>query len=472
MQAGEGAVNSHLVRQSFFQSWRICKAMKERNLETKMSIKMKVTLRTLESITPYEKNPRLNDSAVDAVAASLEQFGFRQPIVVDGDGVIICGHTRYKAAQKLGLEKVLVHVAKDLSPEQARAYRLADNKSAELADWDFEILPIEISELQEAGFDIGELGFSEKELTQLLDSASLQMGMTDPDAVPELPDQAASKPGEIYQLGNHRLMCGDSSSAPDVEKLMAGKLADLVFQDLPYGVSVEPRSKNAIAAGLSSFPDEGSGKSADKKLRAKDRPIQNDQITGDEFDKILTGWFKNTAAILKPGRSFYCFGGYANLENYPEPMKAAGLKFAQAIVWNKMHPVIGRKDFMGAFELIFYGWRTGKAHRFFGPNNATDLWEIKKVPSQKMQHLTEKPVSLSVRAIQFSSKPGEIVADLFGGSGSTLIGCEQTGRRCYTMEIDELYCDVIRQRWAEFVHGENCDWQKLTPVITASTKAN
>ena len=433
---------------------------------------MKITLKSIEKITPYENNPRLNDCAVDAVAKSLEQFGWRQPIVVDADGIIICGHTRYKAAVKLGLSKVPVHVAEDLSPDQAKAYRLADNKSAELADWNFEILPIEISELQDSGFDIGLLGFSEKELTQLLDSASLQMGMTDPDAVPELPDKAASVRGEIYQLGNHRLMCGDSSNSDDVRKLMNDKLADLIFEDPPYGVQLEPRSKNGIAAGLSSFPDDSGKKSADKKLRAKDRPIQNDQVTGEDFDKLLASWFENSAMILKPGRSFYICGGYANLENYPTPMKSAGLKFAQAIVWHKMHPVMGRKDFMGAFELIFYGWRTGKAHRFFGPNNATDHWEMKKVPSQKMQHLTQKPLELCVRAIQFSSKAGEIVADFFGGSGSTLIAAQQTNRICYAMEIDELYCDVIRQRWAEFIHGENCDWQNLTPVITASETAN
>ena len=384
---------------------------------------MDVKLKALESLKPYEHNPRKNEAAVDAVATSIREFGFRQPIVIDEAGVIICGHTRYKAAKKLGLAKVPVHVAKDLSPQQVRAYRLADNKSAELAEWDFEILPIEISALENDKFDLGKLGFSEKELTQLLESASLQMGMTDPEIIPELPEKAVSMRGEIYQLGAHRLMCGDSTSQADVDALMDGELADLVFEDMPYGVAVKPRSNNAIAAGVSNYSSKTGVKSASGKLRAKDRPIKNDSLQGDEFDLLLAEWFKNSSRILKPGCSFYCWGGYANFENYPVAIKAAELKLSQAIVWNKLHPVIGRKDFMEAFEIAFYGWKPGKAHRFFGPDNATDLWEIKKVPSQKMEHLTEKPVALSVRAIQFSSKPGEIVADLFAAMKGTHKRC-------------------------------------------------
>ena len=258
---------------------------------------MKVTLKTIDSIKAYENNPRINDGAVDAVAASLEQFGFRQPIVVDEAGVIICGHTRYKAAVKLGLEKVPVHVAKDLSPEQVKAYRLADNKTSEMAEWDFEILPIEIADLQNVGFDLAGFGFSDKELTQLLDSAGgVQQGLTDPDAVPAPPDEAVSKPGEIYQLGNHLLMCGDSANPADLDKLLAGKPIHLVNTDPPYNVRVEPRSNNAIAAGMSNplphLPKSGKLKSSQthhqkldvqrhpeksqathKKLRAKDRPL-------------------------------------------------------------------------------------------------------------------------------------------------------------------------------------------------------
>ena len=445
---------------------------------------MKVTLKTIDSIKPYENNPRINDGAVDAVAQSLKQFGFRQPIVVDDSGVIICGHTRLKAAIKLGLEKVPVHVVKDLSPEQVKAYRLADNKTAELAEWDFEILPIEIADLQDAGFDLANFGFSDKELTQLIDSAGgVQQGMTDPDFVPEPPDEAVSKRGKIYQLGNHRLMCGDSGSKSDLDLLLQGKTIDLVNMDPPYNVKVEPRSNNAIVAGMSNpLPHVSKGgqnhhqkldverhpekaQATHKKLRPKDRPLANDFVSDEAFDEMLAAWFNNSSRVLKPGGSFYIWGGYANLGNYPAPLKAAGLYFSQAVIWDKQHPVLTRKDMMGAFEIAFYGWKEGAGHKFYGPNNATDLWHVKKVNPQSMVHLTEKPVELAVRAIQYSSKPGNNVLDLFGGSGSTLIACEQTNRNAFLMEIDPPYCDVIRKRWAEFVHGEDCDWVKLTAAV-------
>jgi DNA modification methylase len=188
-------------------------------------------------------------------------------------------------------------------------------------------------------------------------------------------------------------------------------------------------------------------------------------VTDEEFDRLLDAWFGNIARVLLPGHGFYIWGGYANCGNYPPFLKKHKLYFSQAVIWDKQHPVLTRKDFMGAHEWCFYGWKEGAAHRFFGPNNATDLWHIKKVNPQSMIHLTEKPVALAVQAIQFSSQRGENVLDLFGGSGSTLMGCEQTGRRAFLMELDELYTDVIRRRWAEFVHGEGCDWVKLTPVV-------
>jgi DNA modification methylase len=402
----------------------------------------------------------LNDQAVDAVAASLEQFGFRQPIVTDTDGVIVAGHTRWKAAKKLGLTRVPVHVAKDLTPEQVRAYRLADNKTGELADWDLDILPIELSELKGAGVDLNVLGFDDEELAKLL-VGDLQQGLTDPDAIPEPPDEAITQRGDIWVLGNHRLMCGDSSSAADLDRLLDGATIDLFASDPPYNVRVEPRSNNAIAAGLSSFTNThhqgldlarhpGKANATHKKMRAKDRPLENDFVTPEAFDEMLDAWFGNASRVLKPGGSFYVWGGYANLGNYPAPLKRAGLYFSQGLVWDKQHPVLTRKDFMGAFEICFYGWKEGAGHKFYGPNNATDLWHVKKVNPQNMVHLTEKPVELAVRAIQYSSLLGENVLDLFGGSGSTLMGCEQTGRRGFLMEIDELYCDVIVRRWEEF----------------------
>ncbi|MGL6095614.1 MAG: DNA modification methylase [Fimbriiglobus sp.] len=437
---------------------------------------MKIELWPIADVKPYPGNPRQNVDAVDAVAASLSEFGFRQPIVVDAEGVIICGHTRYKAAQKLELDKVPVHVATDLSPEQVRAYRIADNQTASLATWDYDLLPIELASLKEADYDLGLLGFDPDELAKLLDP-SLTDGLVDPDDVPAPPDEAITQPGDLWLLGNHRLLCGDSSKPEDVDRLLGSSDIHLCNTDPPYNVKVEPRSNNAIAAGLSSFQGTthhqkldverhpGKAKPTQKKLRAKDRPLANDFVTDAEFDALLDAWFGNIARVLLPGRAAYVWGGYANLGNYPPFLKKHGLYFSQAIVWDKQHPVLTRKDFMGAFELAFYCWREGAAHVYLGPNNATDLWHVKKVNPQSMVHLTEKPVELAVRAMQYSSREGENVLDLFGGSGSTLIAAEQTGRKAFLMELDPLYCDVIVQRFEKFT-GKKAE--RVPAVATVS----
>lgn len=410
---------------------------------------------------PYDKNPRLNDDAVAAVANSIREFGFRQPIVVDEDGVVIIGHTRLKAARQLGLSEVPVHVARGLSLEKIKALRIADNKTAEIAEWNLELLPIELSELQGMNFDLGLLGFDQDELAKLLDPG-VQEGLTDPDEIPAPPDEATTKPGDLWLLGEHRLLCGDSSKPADLDRLLDGQPIHLCNTDPPYNVKVEPRSNNAIAAGLSSFQGTTHHQSMDvarhpekskptqKKLRAKDRPLANDFVSDEEFDRLLDAWFGNIARVLVPGRGFYIWGGYANCASYPPFLKKHGLYFSQAIIWDKQHPVLTRKDFMGAHEWCFYGWKEGAAHQYLGPNNATDLWHIKKVNPQSMVHLTEKPVELAVRAMQYSSRTGENVLDLFGGSGSTMIAAQQTGRRAFLMELDPLYCDVIVQRYEQF----------------------
>lgn len=423
---------------------------------------MHVELRDIESIKPYEKNPRHNDSAVDAVVNSIKEFGWRQPVVVDKDGVVVVGHTRLKAAQRLGLQRVPVHVAAELSEAQCKAYRLADNQTATIAEWDMELLPIEIGELKDLDFDLSLLGWKPDELDEIM-APKGNPGLTDPDDIPAPPDEATTRPGDLWILGEHRLLCGDSSKADDVDRLLDGAVIDLCNTDPPYNVKVEPRSNNAIAAGLSSFqastthhqkfdverhPEKAKGTS--RKLRAKDRPLANDFVSDEEFDRLLAAWFGNIARVLKPGGAFYCWGGYANLANYPPALEAADLYFSQGIVWDKQHPVLTRKDFMGAFELAFYGWKKGAGHQYYGPNNITDLWHVKKVNPQSMIHLTEKPVELAARAIVYSSRPGERVLDLFGGSGSTLIACEQQGRRAFLMELDAPYCDVIVQRWEAF----------------------
>jgi DNA modification methylase len=422
---------------------------------------MQIQLWEIDSVRPYHRNPRDNDGAVEAVAASLKAFGWRQPIVVDAEGIIVVGHTRWKAAKRLGLNQVPVHVATGLTPEQCKAYRITDNQTATIADWDYALLPIELADLKEMDFDLNLLGFDPDDLAKLLNGESKE-GLTDPDEVPLPPDQAITQPGDLWILGDHRLLCADSSKPADLDRLLDGAPVHLVNTDPPYNVRVEPRSNNAIAAGLSSF--QGSthhqkldverfpekAKPTTKKLRAKDRPLANDFVSDEEFDRLLDAWFGNASRVLQPGRAFYIWGGYANCGNYPPFLKKHSLYFSQAVIWVKEHPVLTRKDFMGNHEWCFYGWKEGAGHKYFGPNNATDVWSVKKVNPQSMVHLTEKPVELAARAMKYSSLPGEHVLDLFGGSGSTLIAAEQTGRKAFLMELDRLYADVIVQRFEKF----------------------
>ena len=456
-----------------------CKRRKTGNSD--VPVAWSIEDRPISAIRPYESNPRQNDAAVEAVARSIREFGFRQPLVVDANGVIVVGHTRWRAAQQLGLETVPVHVATDLSPEQIRAYRIADNQTADIADWDTELLSLELSGLRSADFDLAILGFEEDELGRLLDLTGLQDGLTDPDSVPEPPDDPVTQRGDLWQLGGHRLLCGDAGRGTDVDRLLDGASIHLVNTDPPYNVKVEPRSNNAIAAGNSSFssakgkhhqkfdlarhPEKA--KATHRKMRAKDRPLINDYLSDEEYDRRLLAWFGQIARVLAPGRGFYIWGGYANCGNYPPALKTSGLYFSQSIIWVKEHPVLTRKDFMGNHEWCFYGWREGAAHKFLGPNNATDVWSVKKVNPQSMVHLTEKPVELATRAIQYSSRQGENVLDLFGGSGSTLIAAEKAGRHSYLMEIDPAYCDVVVQRWEEFNgrKAERVEAEEKAPAV-------
>lgn len=477
---------------------------------------MKISLRPLDSIKPYERNPRIHGPAIDAVAKSIEQFGFRQPIVVDADGVIIVGHARFHAAVKLAINRVPVHVATDLTADQVKAYRIADNKTGELSEWDLQLLGLELQDLKAADYDLSALGFDADELAELI--ADPFEGLTDPDQIPEPPGKATTQRGDVWILGEHRLICGDGSQAADVDRLLEGEQVQLVNTDPPYNVKVEPRSNNAIAAGLSSFTathhqgmdaarDPKKAKATTKQLRPKDRPLANDFVSDAQFDQLLAAWFGNLARSLAPGRGFYIWGGFSNCGNYPPALKAAGLYFSQAIIWAKNQPVLTRKDFMTAHEWCFYGWREGAAHKFFGPHNVPDFWEIlptqtgacqlgaglrlqsqlgssidvlpakgdrprtvevgekglticgpqaldlwfvRKVAAQQMVHLTEKPVELATRAMAYSSRPGETVLDMFGGSGSTLIAAQMTGRKARLLELDALYCDVIVKRWEAF----------------------
>ncbi len=426
---------------------------------------MKIQMIAIGQIKEYGRNPRtIPESAVEAVAHSIKEFGFRVPVLLDKKNTLVAGHTRVRAAKTIGMTKVPAIYIINLTRAQIKAFRIADNQLTTLSDWDFALLPDELAALKQVNFDLGILGFGDEELAQLLMGPGTE-GLTDPDDIPEPPDEAITKPGDLIILGNHFLLCGDAGKTEDVDRLLDGAKIQLVNCDPPYNVKVEPRSSTAIAAGMSSHPDLSKKMhhqgfdvargvtdpaKAQKKMRAKDRPLVNDFISDEEFEKLLLAWFGNISRVLEPGRGFYVWGGYANLGNYPPALKKCELYFSQGIVWDKQHPVLTRKDLMGAFELAFYGWRKGAAHKFFGPNNATDLWHVKKINPQSMQHLTQKPTELAVRAIQYSSRPGENVLDLFGGSGSTLIACEQTGRIGYTMELDTLYCDLIVDRFQRY----------------------
>lgn len=447
----------------------------------------------VDQLIPYARNPRTHtDEQVAQLAASIMEFGFANPLLVGSDGVVIAGHARLQAARKLGLSEVPVIVLDHLSEAQRRALVIADNQLAIAGTgWDEELLRGLLVDLRQDEFNLDLLGFSDEEIAGWLaqEPGAPQEGLTEEDAVPEPLEEPVTRRGDLWILGNHRLLCGDSASSEDVQRLVEGALVDLVNTDPPYNVRVEPRSNNAIAAGLSSFAnlsndpklahrDRGGesikreiahrkglqhhqgfdlhrgaskAKATTKKMRPKDRALANDFMKDADYDVLLRQWFGNIAAALKPGGAFYLWGGYANCANYPPALAECGLYFSQAIIWVKNMPVLTRKDFMGAHEWCFYGWREGAAH-WFNPdyNNVRDVWEVAKVPPQSMIHLTEKPVELAARALTYSSKAGETVLDLFGGSGSTLIACEKLGRRARLMEIDPPYCDVIIRRWQEY----------------------
>ena len=378
----------------------------------------------LEEIKPYEKNPRNNDNAVDAVAASIREFGFKVPIIIDKDNIIVAGHTRYKAAKKLGLKTVPCIKADDLTDEQVKAFRLADNKVAEQAEWDFELLNLELEtitmDMDQFGFDLPE-DEEEETQTEIIE-----------DDVPDLPEEPKSKYGQVYQLGNHRLMCGDSTKKEDVDKLLNGVKADLLFTDPPYNVSMESKSKEVLKSDNYSH-------------------IENDDLSEDEFKIFLQSVFTNANDSLKDDASYYvfsCQGGDSELMMMMM-MRECGIRCRHQIIWVKDAPVfsMGRLDYDYKHEPILYGWK--KKHNFYR-NGQQDksVWEFKRTANKL--HPTMKPIELIVNALMNSTKKGNIVLDLFGGSGSTLMACEQTERINYSMEFDPHYVDVIIQRWENF----------------------
>lgn len=425
------------------------------------------TMRTervkIDSLKTDPANLRKHDERqIELVATSLSRYGQQKPIVIGSDSVVIAGHGVLEAARKIGWTHIEAVRSKLKGAERAM-YAIADNRLAELSSWDEHALGAVLKELDAA--DLDSLGFTTTDLAELSCGSEAMQGLSDPDDVPQPPDAATTVPGDIWVLGNHRLMCGDSSKPEDLDRLLDGQPIHLVNTDPPYNVKVEPRSDTALAAGLKGMPGGGqyekirTGTLNAKRIRPKDRRLDNDDFRDDaQFEEFMRGVIGNFGRVLTPGRGFYIWcgafpsnsGGPANTEMFPRLFRDVGLRYAQMIVWNKGHGILGRKDFMTQYEVCLYGWKGGAGHRFYGPNNVTDLWDVKRVTQSQMVHLTEKPVELAKRAIEYSSKPGENVLDLFGGSGSTLIACEQTGRRAFLMELDTLYCDVIVQRWEKF----------------------
>ena len=369
---------------------------------------MKIEIADITSIKPYENNPRkLSETAIEKVAMSLKEYGFRQPIVVDKDRVIVAGHTRFRASKKLGLKQVPISIIDNLTEEQINAYRIADNRTAEESEWDNELLKMEIKELEAKDFKLDLLGFNDEQLNDILFEE--KQGLTDEDEVPETPEEPISKLGDIWKLGNHRIMCGDSSLEENKTKLLNGNNVDMIFTDPPYGVDYVSR--------------------VDEKRRKNWGGIKNDELKGSELQDFLSktiDWFENT----------YIF---CNWQSYPDFLKAYG-KPKQVIVWNKKWVGLG-KGYRNQYEMcLFYGT--------LNITTETNLWDIKRDSNYK--HPTQKPVALSVRAINNSLLQNRICYDPFLGSGSTLIGCEKTKRICYGFELEPKYCDVIIKRWENF----------------------
>ena len=391
---------------------------------------MEIFEKRLDEIRPYENNPRHNDDAVEYVANSLREFGWKQPIVIDRDGVIVAGHTRYKAAQQLGMKTAPCVIADDLTPDQVKAYRLADNKTGEAAEWDFEALELELDGID--GLDMEQFGFEiEEEPPEV----------TEDNFDPEPPETPKSKRGQIYQLGNHRLMCGDSTSTEDVQMLMGGAQADMVFTDPPYGVAIG--DKNATLNTI-----QKAGRCCEN--------IENDAIGEEELYELLKKAFINVKAACAEDAVYYVTspqGGSIGLMMMMM-MRDAGLPVRHVLMWRKNSPMfsIGRLDYDYQHEPIFYTWAS-KHHNYRKGENRTTVWDYDK-PRKCDLHPTMKPIPLVVNAILDGSREGDVVLDVFGGSGTTLIACEETGRSCRMMELDPKYVDVIINRWEQLTGGK------------------
>ena len=376
----------------------------------------------IEQLQPYKNNARLHsDEQVDQIAKSIEEFGFLNPVLVDDQNTILAGHGLVMGAKKLGLDTVPTIQIRHLSESQKKAYIIADNQIALNAGWEMQLLETELKELNKDSFDVSLLGFDAKELDKLLYEE--KEGLTDEDAVPENVEPRVKK-GDLWQLGNHRLLCGDATNVDDLQILFRDKKADLYLTDPPYNVDYAGKTKDALK-------------------------IQNDKFDDDNFNNFLTDAFKNSAKKIKAGGSFYIF--HADLEgyNFRSACKKANFNTRQCLIWSKNSMVMGRQDYHWQHEPILYGWMEGGSHSWYSDRKQTTILNFAR-PTKSKEHPTIKPVDIIEYLIKNSSKQEDIILDTFLGSGSTLIACEKTNRSCYGLELDPKYCDVIIKRWEDY----------------------
>lgn len=393
----------------------------------------------VDKLVPYDKNPRTHSTEqVNQIAASIAEFGFLNPILVDTAAGIIAGHGRLQAAKQLGLAQVPVVVLDHLTDAQKRAYVIADNKLALNAGWDDDLLRAEMAALAAENFDLPVVGFSDEELAAILAEPTVAEGQTDEDTVPEAPITPVSKPGDIWKLGHHRLLCGDSTVLANVEKVLDGALADMVFTDPPYNVDY--------------------GNSGKDKQRGTNRTIMNDNL-GDGFAQFLYDFCVNMLTVCK-GAIYVCMSS-SELHTLQKAFIDAGGKWSTFVIWAKNTFTLGRADYQRQYEPILYGWKQGADHFWCGARDQGDVWFVNK-PVRNELHPTMKPVELVERAIQNSSKSRDIVLDCFGGSGTTLIACEKLNRQCRMIELDPKYADVIVKRWEEFT-GKKAELLPVEP---------
>jgi DNA modification methylase len=387
----------------------------------------RIELWPIDRLRPYERNPRTHSEAqVDQIAASMVEFGWTNPVLVDEQGGILAGHGRLLAARKLGLADVPVIRFEHLSEAQKRAYIVADNQIALQAGWDDALLAEELAWLRDERFDLDLVGFDATELERLLAIADGETTSEAEDEVPEPPQEPVSRPGDLWVLGNHRVLCGDATVLADVERVLGGQLADMTFCDPPYNVDYANSPKD--------------------KLRGKHRPILNDAL-GDGFEAFLLDACTNIIAVTK-GAVYVCMSS-SELHTLQRAFATAGGKWSTFVIWAKNTFTLGRADYQRQYEPILYGWKEGSDHYWCGARDQGDVWFIDK-PVRNDLHPTMKPVALVERAIRNSSKTRDIVLDPFGGSGSTLIACQKAGRHARLIELDPKYVDTIILRWQEF----------------------